>query len=389
MAFLRNRTVNWINLHSGIQALALGMGGVFVLVFLVRAGVSIPASLCAMALVFAVRFAIRPAVVGLAVRFGLKPLLVSGNLLVALQYPLLAEVRGIGWLLLGYCLLLALGDALYWPAYHAYFASLGDSEHRGHQVSAGVALNAIVGIVAPLIGAWALVSAGPRLAFAAVGVTQALAVVPLIGTPNVAVRREAPGAYGAALGAVFLAAADGWFGGIFVFVWQIALFRSLDQSYSAYGGAMALAALVAAVSGLLLGRHIDAGHGRRAAVVAYSVVAVTLLARAASLGTPWLAVGANALGALAGCLTIPALMTPIYNRAKASPCALRFHVATEGGWDVGTASVCLVSAALVARDVPLSAVIALGFPGAGASLVALRRYYARSDAGLAAISGVR
>ena len=55
MAFLRNRAVNWLNLHSGIHALANGMGGVFVLVFLLRAGISIPASLCAMALIVAAR----------------------------------------------------------------------------------------------------------------------------------------------------------------------------------------------------------------------------------------------------------------------------------------------------------------------------------------------
>jgi len=42
MAFLRNRSINWINLHSGIQALAQGIGGVFVLVYLLRAGVSAP-----------------------------------------------------------------------------------------------------------------------------------------------------------------------------------------------------------------------------------------------------------------------------------------------------------------------------------------------------------
>jgi len=84
MAFLRNRAVNWINLHSGIQALAQGMGGVFVLAYLLRAGVSVPASLCAMALIFAARFAIRPAVVPAAARLGLKPLLIFGNLVIAL-----------------------------------------------------------------------------------------------------------------------------------------------------------------------------------------------------------------------------------------------------------------------------------------------------------------
>ena len=95
MAFLRNRAVNWINLHSGVQALAQGMGGVFVLVYLLRSGVSIPASLCAMALIFAARFAIRPAILPAARRVGLKPLIIVGNLVIALQYPLLAEVRGV------------------------------------------------------------------------------------------------------------------------------------------------------------------------------------------------------------------------------------------------------------------------------------------------------
>src|SRR5260370_30035713 len=62
MAFLRNRTINLLNLHSGGQALAQGMGGLFVLVFLLRARVSVPACLCAMALIFAGRFVTRPVV---------------------------------------------------------------------------------------------------------------------------------------------------------------------------------------------------------------------------------------------------------------------------------------------------------------------------------------
>src|SRR4029453_6463660 len=160
MAFLRNRAVNWINLHSGIQALAQGMGGLFVLVFLLRAGVSVPAALWAMALIFAVRFAIRPAVLAAAPRTGLKPLVIAGNLIIALQYPLLAEVHGVDGALLAFCLVSALGDTFYWPSYHAYFALLGDSEHRGHQVSAGIALSSLVGIVAPLPGAWGLLPLG-------------------------------------------------------------------------------------------------------------------------------------------------------------------------------------------------------------------------------------
>jgi hypothetical protein len=43
MAFLRNRSIHWISLHSGVQA--QGMGGVFVRVFLLRGGVSIAVTL--------------------------------------------------------------------------------------------------------------------------------------------------------------------------------------------------------------------------------------------------------------------------------------------------------------------------------------------------------
>jgi hypothetical protein len=377
VAFLRNRAVNWINLHSAVQALAHGMGGVFVLVFLLRAGVSIPASLCAMALVFACRFALRPAVVVAARRVGLKPLVASGSLVIALQYPLLAEVAGVDAWLLAYCGVAALGETLYWTSYHAYFSLLGDSEHRGHQIGAGVALSAIAGIAGPLLGAWALLAAGPRPAFAAAAVVQALAAAPLAATPNVRVPQDAPGALRAALPGVGLFATDGWLAVAYLLVWQIALFLSLGESLSAYGGAMALAALVGAASGLLLGRHVDAGHGRRAVVVAFSAVCATLALRAASVGTPWLAVGANALGALASCLLAPAQMVPAYNLAKASPCALRFHVAAEGGWDVGCSAGCLAAAALIAHGAGLPEVIALGFPGVAGQVFLLRRYYRR------------
>ncbi|HXX48270.1 MAG TPA: hypothetical protein VEN47_08585 [Myxococcota bacterium] len=377
MAFLRNRAVNWINLHSGIRALAQGMGGIFMLVFLLRAGVSVPATLCAMAAIFAVRFAIRPAVLVFATRLGLKPLVIGGNLVTALQYPLLARVSGVDRSLALFCLVSALGETFYWTAYHSYFALLGDSEHRGQQISANVALSAVLGTAAPLVGAWALLVLGARPAFGAVGLVQALSVVPLLATPNVSVPRSATGALRSALPGVGLFMADGWFAVSWELEWQIALFLSLGESLSAYGGAMALAAGVGAVSGLLLGRHIDTGHGRRAVGVTFTAVSLALLLRAYSVGAPWLAVGANAIGALVSCLLGPTQMVPVYNLAKASPCALRFHVAAEGGWDVGCATGSLLAALLIARGASLGAVIPLAFLGIAAQVLLLRRTYAQ------------
>ena len=170
---------------------------------------------------------------------------------------------------------------------------------------------------------------------------------------------------------------DGWLSVPYYFVWQIALFLSLKSSLSAYGGAIALAALVGALTGMLLGRHIDAGHGRRSVAVAFSLVSMTLVLRAVSIDTPWLAVAANALGAFVHGLVMPALLTPVYNFAKASPCALRFHIASEGAWDVGCCSGCLLTALLVAHGAPLSSVMLLGFAGVAGQVLLLRRYYQR------------
>ncbi len=130
---------------------------------------------------------------------------------------------------------------------------------------------------------------------------------------------------------------DGFTGGIYVFVWQVALFRSLSENFMAFGGALAIAAVVGAVGGLYLGRYIDSG-GRRAVYIACGSLGLVLLMRAAATHDPALAVFANAMSALGGCLYIPTVMTVVYTLGKRAPCTLRFHVATEAGWDLGGAT---------------------------------------------------
>jgi len=377
MAFLRNDAINRVNLHSGIQALAHGAGAIFFLVFLLRAGVSIPAALCAQAAIVAVRFALRPLILPLAGRFGLKPPLVAGTLGLAVQYPVLAEVEGVGGSLALLVAVTSLGELLYHTSYNAYFAALGDVEHRGHQIGAREAMMTAASIAAPVLGTWALVTVGPRWMFAGVALVQAAAVVPLIEAPNVPVKGDAPGALRAARLAAVIIAADGWFDACFVLVWQIALFVSLGESIAAYGGAMALAGLIGAACGLLLGRQIDAGFGRRAVVVAYSVGAAILLLRAECLDRPWLAVAANALGGLFWPLLAPTLGVVVYNLAKASPCPLRFSMATEGGWDAGCFCACLIAATLVAADVSLAVPILMALPAIVVKALLLWRHYPR------------
>jgi MFS transporter, DHA1 family, inner membrane transport protein len=375
MAYFRNRTVNLLNLHYAIHSLALSGGGVFFMVFLLKSGVPAPAVLVSLAAILLGRFLVRPFVLVLAKRFGLKPLVIAGTIATGVQYPLLAEVKGIGPALFALCAVTSVGDTFYWTTYHAYFALLGDPQHRGHQVGAREAVAAVVGIVGPLATGWALTNFGPRIAFDSTAVVLVFAALPIFWTPDVAVVRVAPGALRAAIPGILLFAADGWLAGGYVFVWQIALFIALGESYSAFGGAMALSAMVGAVSGLVLGRLVDAGHGAHAASVAFVALALTTVVRAVSYDSAPLAIVANASGALVSCLYIPALGTAIYNQARRSPCALRFHIASEGGWDLGCGSAALAAAGLLAAGVPIGVGILLSLLGASASFILLQRYF--------------
>lgn len=383
MSFFGNEAVNRLNLHSTVIALAAGSGGIFILVFLLRAGVSAPLVLVAMAAMTGGRFLLRPFVLPIARRVGLRRTLMAGTVLEAAVFPLLPLVKGPDAVFVAVVLVGPVGSVLYWTCYHAYFASVGDDEHRGGQVGARQAMTAVVGIVAPLLGAWTLASGGPWVAFLAAALVQVSAALPLMGAPDVPVAHEAPGSFKASLQGAALMACDGIFAGGYHYVWQIALFVSLGESFTAYGGAMALAALVGAVFSLWIGRHIDAGNGRSAIAVALAVALGVLTLRAVSLGSPWLAVTANVLGALVEAMWIPALMAPIYNLAKASPCPLRFSVATEGGWDIGCGGACLVGAGIVAAGATYAAPILIGIAGALAAFALLWRRYGMSAAAAA------
>jgi hypothetical protein len=378
MSFFGNKTVNLLNLHYGIHSLALSGGAAFFTVYLFKAGVPAPGVLLSLALILLARFVIRPAVIGFSVRWGLRQIFLAGTLLSALQYLVLSEVHGVGPALVGLITMSAIGDTVYWSTYHAYFAALGDDEHRGQQVGVREAIAAVVGIASPLLTGWLLVSFGPQVAFGATAFFVALAALPILWTPDVQVARSAPGAFKAALPGVLLFMADGWVAAGYVFVWQIALFISLGESLVAYAGALAIAALSGAIGSLFLGRHIDAGHGRRAVSYAFTTFALIVVLRAIAVGNAAVAVMAHALGALGACLYIPTLMTAVYTQAKRSPCTLRFHVATEGGWDLGGASG-LFAAALLARfGQPLWTGILLSLAGVAAMVVMLRRYYGRN-----------
>ncbi len=70
-------------------------------------------------------------------------------------------------------------------------------------------------------------------------------------------------------------------------------------------------------------------------------------------------------------------MTAVYNQAQRSPCVMRFHIAAEGGWDVGVSGGLALAALAVWRGVTVAHAILLSLVGAGFAMALLHRYYVR------------
>lgn len=296
----------------------------------------------------------------------------------ALVYVALAHVTGANLTLARLVLVTACADVLHWPTYHAYFAALGEEEHRGRHLGVREAASALIGVVSPLVFAGLLVGLGPDAAFYFAAGMQLLAALPLAFTPPVTVARRAPGALRAALPGALLFLGDGLTQSGFVVLRQLVLFLALSRDMLHYGGAHAVAALAGAMGGLLLGRWIDAGAGRRAVWLAIAAMAVVILLRARAPAHPVLAVAANTLGALASCLYTPTLMTAMYNQSKRSPNAMRFQLVAEGGWDAGAIIGLLAMAALMALGLAPGETILVSLAGLALGFVLLRQYYAKS-----------
>lgn len=375
-----NTVIRRVYAHAALQSIVEGAGGLFVVGFFVKQGLSYPLALISFAGVLLSRFALRGAILPLALRIGLRNVLLLGIAIRVPSFVMLPWIDGLDAKLIVYILLSGLGSVLYWTSYHAFMSAVGSEGALGRQVSVQQAVTAIVGIVAPAAGGILLVRAGPLAAFLAVAGLQACTALPLLGAPNPKVDHKAAPDPGLLRFARRLYLAEGVQAGCAVVIWNLALFAALGEHFDSFGGALALAGIGAAAGSLLIGRLIDRGQGHHSLTLAYGLSATAIVIKAIAYAHPWAAVAATALGALVTPMTATAMLSPLYAMAQRSNCVLRFSMATEGGWDMGCAGACLITAAMLAAGSSFRLPILLGLAGVAVIAAMLARWYAREAA---------
>lgn len=373
-------TIRRIYAHAGLQSFVEASGGLFVVGFLVKQGLSPSFALASFALILLSRFALRATVLPLAHRYGLRSVLLLGVLIRAASFIMLSFISGLGPMLIAWILVSGLGSVLYWTGYHAYVSAAGDNAAMGRQVSIQQAVTAAVGIVAPVAGGFLLGWAGPLAGFAIIAVIQLLAAVPLLGAPNPAIdpgTRADPAIVRFGRRVYF---AEGLQSGSSVVVWNLALFVTLGQSFENFGGALALAGIGAAAGSLLIGRLIDGGRANHSLTLAYGLGAIVIAIKALAWELPLPALVATALGALVTPMLATAMLSPLYAMAQRSQCTLRFNMATEGGWDLGCSTAALVAAAILHMGFGYTLPILLGLGAIGAIWWGLAQWYRQPSA---------
>lgn len=336
-----------LTLHAFLYQLPVTLAGGFVGAYLLKSGFSLPAALAAYAAILAVRFVVRLAALKLVGLCGFRSALVLGACVCALQFPPLLRATEPRFLLL-WVLAVAVSDALYWPVFHAASAVTNTAGARGREMGVRQILTAVVAIAGPLLGGWILTRFGPGADFL---VAALLCLVSL--PPVLLMHRIHAGAVPTILNsvraidrrAIAVFSADGWITAGLAMAWPMVLFTSLGSAYGTFGLSNALAAAAGAVTGFWAGHGIDRGHRDRYITIVSVLLAAGFLLRAGTVWSPIAASIANATGAAVGGLYTPLLMSMIYDRAKLSGAAYRFHLALEAGWDIGCAGGCLAGAA--------------------------------------------
>jgi hypothetical protein len=376
MAFFSNPGINRLAAHFSLHQFAWTISGAFFATFLLRNGMSPAGVLLCIAAVLGLRFALRPCVLVTAARIGLRGSLILGTLLYACQILALANAGTSHAGLALYIAVSALGDVFYWTCYHAFFAALGDAENRGAQLGARGLFATLAGALGPGIGGVLLANFGAWTAFSAGAAIELVAIVPLlhISEPMITLQpwRQA---FNAAREGAILFSTDGFITCASVFTWDMASFLAFDQRFDVLGAVLSAAAIAGAIGGMVFGGFIDAGHTGRAVGLNAWVLAGLVILKASCVGSPVAMIAATVIGNALGGIYLPTLMTAVYNEAKASPCTLRFHFATEGGWDVGGLVACLIAAAAWGAGVPPSFVLLLSLLGIAAQARLLWRRY--------------
>lgn len=342
-----SRHLNLLNLHIGLvnfgQILRLSVSAVFFLTL----GMSLAATCLAMGALIGLRWVLRTPLILIPHRYGSKPALVIGQIMLALAFCLYGVIDHNGPLLWATLVLMAGGEALYWHAVHTTFATLSEHGKFGRQLAARGIFMSVGAILAHLATGSLQTNLGWAALFILTALTLFCSLLPLFFMPEPCPPKPMHWGKGFHISKKGMKLFGGWgaASAVLAVIWPIIIYQQFG-SVSSFGYMMTATTLIGLLISIFIARRIDIGKGRGPAMIGalLYMLAVFLLAL---FGRDPLSIALlSALLSLASSAFSQPYSAALYQWAKETHDPLWFHYWSEFGWDLGNLAV-LWSAALL------------------------------------------
>jgi MFS family permease len=164
----------------GLQDFAISAIALFEPIYLYTRGYSISHILLFYAAVYFAYIVLVPIGGRIAARYGFEHTILYSQFAYIAYYIALFALPYAPWLIFVAPLIFAVQKSLYWPAYHADFATFSAREQRGSEVSGMLTVNAIVSTLGPIVGGLILNFFGFGTLFVVVAFLLLASNIPLI-----------------------------------------------------------------------------------------------------------------------------------------------------------------------------------------------------------------
>jgi len=371
-----NKTINFLNLHSGIQRFSINIFDTFWAVYLLGIGISFPVVALVVTSNCILRTLLRPLSLFFSEKIGLKRALIFGVFIGSGIFLVLSKVSGVNNWLYFYIFYLALCDITYWLPYHSYYAVAGDLGKRGRQIGSKLGLVTIFRMAAPLVGGIIITHFGFLSLYVVAMLVMQLSIIPLLFTEDIKAGKLMN--FNEALKTIGKRGMIIQFGeGIsFVhnFIWTIVLFYSVGN-YITFGGLVTFEMFCTTFLVIFLGSLIDKGKGKRIFIIGLILIAATILLRSFLVTSVTNIMVTDILLAFGMTFYVISLEFGFYNLSKKSENTLWFNFFGELGWDTGAAISLLLCAGLFILGVPIRLMIILSLFGLSIVYCVLKNYY--------------
>jgi len=375
--FLKNRAENLLSAHFGLQNFAASIVNIFFGVYLYQIGIPLWEIFLIWGITFFTRCLLRPVVLPLYFRYGVRRMLIIGIICNAISFLALERVTEVGIWLGIFMLLVAITDIFYWTAFHLYFALLGENMRRGKQVAIRNCMEFLSSFLAPLVSAILIV----KINFSAIFWVGAgflfLSGIPLFFVPDVELpepQKFFPAVKIIEKSGFWLFFMDAIFSQAHGFTWTLVLFIFVGK-YLTFGGLLSLAVLFQMIAALFLGQRFDRGNGKKLVPLGVILLTLTVFGRVFMTASIPAIIFFDVLFILGFLLLYPFYLATFYNAVKSSRHPLYFQVVAESGWDMGSVIITGFASVFLYLGGDLKYIMLFGIFGLFGVAFVLKRYF--------------